>query len=405
MDLKLLYGDNCNEKFFTDRLNNLKAEFLKEENHSPERVYSSSGRAEVLGNHTDHNHGKVMVAAISCDVLACVSKRADGKIKVVSDGYAPITVSLNDLEKRDGEAGTSAALVRGVANAIKQKGLDFGGFTAHCTSNVFKGAGVSSSAAFEVLIAEIINDLYLGGKLSPVEKAVVSQYAENVYFGKPCGLLDQSGIAIGSLTKLDFKTPTNPVIEKLPKIKGYSFVITNTGGDHAKLTPHYAAIRTEMNEVAAFFGKEVLRDVSPDEFTESIHLLKNKVSGRAILRAMHFFDENDRVDTAEKAVKTGDAATFLDCVNKSGLSSLTLLQNCHVPADEAQPVVLGIETSRRIIKDGAVRVHGGGFAGSILAVVSENETDGYIAFMKKIFGDENVFRAEIRTPGTTRIDV
>lgn len=167
MDLKLLYGDNCNEKFFTDRLNNLKAEFLKEENHSPERVYSSSGRAEVLGNHTDHNHGKVMVAAISCDVLACVSKRTDGKIKVVSDGYAPITVSLEDLEKRDGEAGTSTALVRGVANAIKQKGLDFGGFTAHCTSNVFKGAGVSSSAAFEVLIAEIINDLYLGGKLSP----------------------------------------------------------------------------------------------------------------------------------------------------------------------------------------------------------------------------------------------
>lgn len=404
MDFKQLYGENCDVTQAEKRLNALKAKFEKEEASKPERVYSSSGRAEVLGNHTDHNHGKVMVAAISCDVLCCASRRTDGIIKVVSDGYAPIIVNLGELEKRPCEAGTSAALVRGVASAIKQKGLDFGGFTAYCTSNVFKGAGVSSSAAFEVLIAEILNDMYLGGRLSDVEKAVISQYAENVYFGKPCGLLDQSGIAIGSLTKLDFEIPEKPIIEKLPKIEGYSFVITNTGGDHAKLTPHYAAIRTEMNEVASFFGKSVLREVSPDEFTENIYLLKRKVSGRAILRAMHFFDENKRVDEAEKAVKSRNNAAFLDCVNKSGLSSLTLLQNCSVPGDEAQPVVLGIETSRRIISDGAVRVHGGGFAGSILAVVSENETEKYIDFMKKIFGGENVFRAEIRTPGTTRID-
>ena len=404
MDLCKLYGNGADTASAEKRFKALADKFKKSEGCECEAFYSSSGRAEVLGNHTDHNHGKVLVAAISCDIIACV-KRAANVITVHSEGYKDITVNLGELKKIKGEEGTSAGLVRGVARAISDRGYTFGGFTAHVTSNVFKGAGVSSSAAFEVLIAEIINDLYLGGKLSPVDKAVIAQYAENVYFGKPCGLLDQSGIAIGSLSRLDFLVPEKPVIEKLPTIDGYSFVITNTGGDHAKLTEHYAAIRKEMNEIASFFGKTVLRDVPYREFFAAVPLLKNKYAGRAILRAMHFYGENERVDRAANCVKTGDKGGFLECVNGSGISSLTLLQNCYVPGDVRQPVVLGTEVSRSIIKNGAVRVHGGGFAGSVLAVVEENETEGYISQMRKLFGDGNVFKAEIREKGTVRVDL
>ncbi|MBQ9481013.1 MAG: galactokinase [Clostridia bacterium] len=403
MDLVSLYGKGCDEVALKKRYADLAARFEKREGAPCERVYSSSGRAEILGNHTDHNHGKVMVAAISCDILACV-KMAKDKITVVSEGFPPIEVNVCDTEPREREKGTSAALVRGVVKALKDRGFEFGGFTAHMTSNIYRGAGVSSSAAFEVLIAEIINDLYLGGKLSPVEKAVVSQYAENVYFGKPCGLLDQSGIAIGSLSALDFFTPENPVIEKLPPIEGYSLVITNTGGDHASLTPHYAAIRAEMNEVAGYFGKGVLRDVDYAEFISALPSLKERFTGRAVMRALHFFKENERVERAANAVKRGNTGDFLSCVNESGLSSLNLLQNCAVPGDEMQPVILGIELSRNFLKDGAVRVHGGGFAGSILAVVSDAETESYMEFMKKLFGKENVFRAAVRPLGTTLVE-
>jgi len=403
MDLKSLYGQNVSEESALHRFNTLKGKFLKGEGKPCERLYSSSGRAEILGNHTDHNHGKVLVAAISCDIIACVSKAEN--ITVKSEGYRDIFVNLNETEPVKGEEGTSTALVRGVVRGLKDRGYTFGGFTAYITSNVFKGAGVSSSAAFEVLIAEIINDLYLGGVLTPVDKAVVSQYSENVYFGKPCGLLDQSGIAIGSLSNLDFFIPEQPVINKLPPISGYSLVITNTGGDHAKLTPHYAAIREEMHAVAGFFGKKFLRDVDYNEFFNALPELKKQFSGRAIMRAMHFFNENVRVDKASKAVKDGDMKTFLECVNGSGLSSLNLLQNCSVPGDTEQPVILGIEVSRSIIKDGAVRVHGGGFAGSILAIINDNETQSYVEQMKKLFGEENVFIANIRELGTTKVEL
>ncbi len=402
MDFYSLYGKHCDVTATQKRYDTLAAKFKAAEGKPCERFYSSSGRAEVLGNHTDHNHGKVMVAAISCDILACVCK-AEGKITVHSEGYRDIVVNLNETEVVPAETGTSTALVRGVVKALKDRGYTFGGFTAYSTSNIFKGAGVSSSAAFEVLIAEIINDLYLDGALTPVDKAVISQYAENVYFEKPCGLLDQSGIAIGSLSKLDFFVPEKPVIEKLPLIEGYTMVITNTGGDHAKLTPHYAAIREEMHAVAGFFGKGFLRDVEYDEFYNALPTLKEKFSSRAILRAMHFYNENNRVDKAEKAVKTRNMRDFIDCINQSGISSLNMLQNCYVSGETNQPVVLGIEVSRSIIKNGGIRVHGGGFAGSILAVVADEEVKEYATEMGKLFGKENVFSAEIREHGTTRV--
>ena len=213
MDLKTLYGDNADLTALTARINALEKRFETLEGAKPEHLFSSSGRAEILGNHTDHNHGLVMVAAISCDILAAVSVRADGIVKIIADDYPPVEVDITDLDVKPEEFGTSNALTRGVAKGIIDRGYKIKGFTAYTTSNIFKGAGVSSSAAFEVLVAEIFNSLYLNGKLTAVDRAVISQYAENVYFNKPCGILDQSGISIGSLVKLDFNEPTKPVIE------------------------------------------------------------------------------------------------------------------------------------------------------------------------------------------------
>jgi galactokinase len=404
MDLKVLYGENCKIEEKVNRIEKLKQTFLGSEGEKPTHIFSSSGRAEILGNHTDHNHGLVMVASISCDVVAAVAKRTDGIVKICSEGYPPVQIDIRDLEVKKEEYGKSDALARGVTKAICDRGFKVNGFTAYTTSNIFKGAGVSSSAAFEVLVAEIYNTLYLDGKLSDIDRAVISQYAENVYFGKPCGLLDQSGISIGSLVKLDFLKPTEPTVKKLQAPKGYTLVLTNTGGNHAALTEHYAAIRSEMEEVASFFGKKVLRDVPKVDFDKMLPTLKRRFSGRAILRALHFYQENERVIKAEKALLSGDTQSFLQAVNDSGRSSLTLLQNCYVPGDVKQPVVLGIEVSRDFIKDGAVRVHGGGFAGSILAFVSDKEVKGYINLMKKLFGDNNVFEATVRSVGTTLVE-
>ncbi len=403
MDYTKFYGADCDSVFAEQRIANLEKVFENNEGKKCEYVFSSPGRAEILGNHTDHNHGKVIVAAISCDIIACVSKDGGNRIRICSEGFPDVKVDLSSLLPLEEEKGTSTALVKGVARALKDKNLPIGGFTAYLTSNVFKGAGVSSSAAYEVLIAEIFNELYLGGLLTPLEKAIIAQYAENVYFGKPCGLLDQSGIAIGSLVGLDFQDPKNPTIKALGEIKGYSLVITNTGGDHSALTPHYAAIRSEMEEIANFFGKKVLREVPNTAFYEHIDQLMKIFSGRAILRAMHFYEENERVDVAAKAIENGDTETFLRQVSLSGISSICKLQNCYAAGDVLQPLTLGIELSRKIIKHGAVRLHGGGFAGSMLAIIRNDEAEEYIANMQKYFGKENVFKASIRPLGTARI--
>ena len=397
------YGEGFDVDLLRPRLAKLLNAFRNNEGCDADFLFSSPGRAEILGNHTDHNHGKVLVASISCDIVAAVKKTDDNTVKICSEGYSPIKFTVDDTSAKSSELGTSIALARGVAEAIKKRGLKIGGFTAYLTSNVFKGAGVSSSAAFEVLVCEIFNDLYLDGCLSPVDKAVISQFSENIYFGKPCGLLDQSGIAIGSLSYLDFKTPTSPEIAKFDMPKGYTLVITNTGGDHATLTPHYAAIRSEMEAVAGCFGKKVLREVDYQDFLQNVNTVRERVNDRAVLRAMHFFEENQRVERACNALEKGDAREFLNAVNESGLSSLIRLQNCSVPAELSQPVILGIELSRSIIKDGAVRVHGGGFAGSILAIVNSNEAEGYASSMKKVFGDDNVFTAHVRPTGTAKM--
>lgn len=399
MDLSLFYGKNYDQTA-NQRATDLYNAFVKAEGKKPDYVFSSPGRAEILGNHTDHNHGKVMVASINCDILCFASKTNDNTITLCSEGYPPIKTTTTDSSLVAEEQGSSLALVKGVCTKLREMGYEFGGFVAHTTSNIFKGAGVSSSAAFEVMVCEIINLMYLDGKLDAITKAVISQYSENVYFGKPCGLLDQSGIALGSLSKLDFNLPTKPEIRTLTAPSGYTLVLTNTGGDHAKLTPHYAAIRSEMEEVASYFGKNVLRDVSEEEFLNAMPLLKEKFSSRALLRSMHFYNENKRVDIAEQAIDNGNTLAFLEQITASGDSSMAILQNCYVPGETNQPVMLAIALGKQITKKSYFRVHGGGFAGSILAFVHNDELENYLSVMKKVFGSNNVFPATIRATGT-----
>lgn len=406
MQEELLYGADCDKEAIRSRFCCLADKFFKAKGTEPDYFFSSPGRAEVLGNHTDHNLGKVIVSAISCDIIAAVQKRGDGLIEICSDGFYPIHFNVRDTKQRHEEKGRSYALARGVIEGIKRRGFTVGGFTAYTASNVFRGAGVSSSAAFEVLIAEIINSLYLGGALTPSDKAAVGQFAENVYFGKPCGLLDQTGVALGGMNKIDFITPSAPKAERLSPPAGYSIVITNAGGSHAALTEHYADIKKEMLSVAKLFGKEHLRSVEKDEFAAALPALRAKTGERAILRAMHFFEENERVELAAEALKAGETQKFLRAVNDSGESSIKYLQNAFVPGSGVQPIPLAIKLSQDFLKEsGAVRLHGGGFAGTVIAFVPMAERADYIDYMSRMFGAENVFSAHVRNIGASQIDL
>ncbi len=405
MDISDYYGENADREEIAERYAKVREKAFSLMKKEPDFFFSSSGRAEIIGNHTDHERGKVVVSAITCDVVCAVKKRDDKRIEIYSEGFAPIRFSLNDTEPRADERGRSVALARGVMAALKKRKYRFGGFTAYTQSNIFRGAGVSSSAAFEVLLAEIVNHIYLGGALTAYDKAAVGQFAENVYFGKPCGLLDQTGVALGGMNAVDFKDPLRPVCERLTPPEGYTVVIVNSGGSHAALTEHYAAIRAEMEQVAAYFHKKVLREVSYKEFFASLPALRGKVSERALLRAFHFFDENRRVELAADALKRGDTAAFLKQIDESGQSSLVCLQNAFVPGSVIQPIPLAMKISKEIVKDGAVRLHGGGFCGTILAYVADGEASGYQEEMAKVFGKENVFSTQTRNIGASVIDL
>jgi galactokinase len=293
----------------------------------------------------------------------------------------------------------------GIIHGFLHNNYKVGGINAVILSNVLNGSGVSSSASFELLVCEILNDLYNDGKISPVEMAKISQFAENVYFGKPCGLLDQMAIAIGNINEIDFEKPERPKFDTVDlDFSNYSVVLTNTGGSHADLTQSYAAVRSEMESVAKFFGKKVLREVSYSSFLSQLPALSKKVSGRAVLRAVHFFEENLRVLRALSAIKEKDYKTLFDCINKSGDSSYKLLQNCYVPNDTKQRIPLALEISRQNITDGATRIHGGGFAGTIIAILNNKETAKYIKEMGAVFGDKNIFKVNIRTVGVCRVN-
>ena len=370
------------------------------------KFFSSPGRIEVCGNHTDHNNGKVLCASISVDTLACVTKTDDNVIIVDSVGYPPVYVNVGDLAKIKEEEGDSTAIIKGICKYYLDHGWKAGGFKATTQSNVFKGAGVSSSASFELLICEILNCLYNEGNLGAMDKAKASYYAENVYFGKPSGLLDQSAIALGGVSYIDFKSTADPEVESINwNFDDLDIVITNTGGDHCNLTDNYAAIRREMELVAGKLGGKVLREVDERDFYEKIPALQDEVSGRAIMRAMHFYDENKRVVAGAEAVKKGDEKAFAEVINMSGLSSYMLLQNCYPEGDVAQRVPLGINLSKRRRGVRAVRVHGGGFAGTILAFVDKKHTAEYIEYMSGVFGQENVFEVGVRNDGACKVDI
>ncbi|MDE6471678.1 MAG: galactokinase [Clostridia bacterium] len=366
--------------------------------------YSSPGRIEVCGNHTDHNNGKVLCASITVDTLACVTSRDDDKVIVESIGFSPIEISLNDILSKKDEEGKAIALVRGVLAYFKMCGLKVGGFSASTTSDVFRGAGVSSSACFEVLICEILNQMFNNGEVDKLTKAKAGHFAETEYFGKPCGLLDQSAIAFGGVSYIDFKSTKAPSYKSIDwNFDALNIVLINTGGDHSDLTEQYASIRLEMEAVANAMGAKKLRNVKEKDFYDAIPQLQKNLSGRALLRAIHFFDENKRVNTCANAVKSKNERKFCDMINASGESSYTMLQNCYPYGDLEQRIPLGINLSKKFDGVKAVRVHGGGFAGTIIAYVDKSKCDSYVDNMKSVFGSENVFVIGVRNDGTTKV--
>lgn len=399
--IRELYGDlqyDLQVNRYTEILNKFN------EKYTGEPIFvSSPGRIEICGNHTDHQHGRVLGAAIDLDTAGAVVKNSDGTVIVDSVGYSPVIFNINDLQLKEEEKGTSVALTKGVLKYLFDKGYLIGGFTVLATSRVFKGAGVSSSASFEVFIGKIISVLYNDDKITPIELVYASHFAENVYFGKPCGLLDQSMIAMGGVNYIDFVDSTSPKIETIiPDLSDYGIVLVNTGGDHSNLTHCYADVKYEMKEVAEFFGKEVLRDVNYDVFLEKLPQLSRTLSGRAILRAAHFFTENERVKRATDALKADDKESFFTILNESGDSSYKLLQNCYVPTDLSERIPLALFMAETVKGVVAKRVHGGGFAGTVLIIVENKKLSVLLDVMTKTFGEENVYRLSIRNKGAVK---
>lgn len=369
------------------------------------RFFSAPGRTEIGGNHTDHNAGRVLAAAVNLDTIAAVTPNDKRLITIHSSGYPKLTVSLDDLAKKPEEAETSTALVRGIAARMVELGYEVGGFDAVVSSTVLRGSGLSSSAAYEVLVCAILDGLYDEWKMPPVLRAEICRFAENVYFGKPSGLMDQTASSVGGLVAIDFEK-AEPVVQALQydfSKKGYALVVVATGGHHGDLTNAYAAIHTEMEQVAHFFGEKLLRQVQLKQVLENIPALREKVSDRAILRALHFFDDNQRALEEAEALRRDDLPAFLDLVVSSGRSSSMLLQNVALNAEQQQ-IPLALELSRRILEGkGAWRVHGGGFAGTILAFVPSALLGEYTRQMDAVFGDQASIVLDIRPVGATEI--
>ena len=344
--------------------------------------FSAPGRTEIGGNHTDHQHGCVLAAAVNLETLADVSLNESDTIWVQSEGYPAFGVDLTDLNIREEEKNTTAALVRGVAAAFVQRGAKLQGFDMVVTSTVLPGSGLSSSAAFEVLVGTILNELFFDRKLSAIEIAQIGQYAENVYFGKPCGLMDQMASSVGGMVYIDFADPENPIVEKIDfdfQKEGYDLCIIDSGADHADLTDEYAAITRELKKLCAFFGKEYLRQIPEAEFMAALPTLRGKVSDRAILRAMHVYRENERVVAQCNALKSNDINSFLRLITESGHSSWMYMQNINpAGAVQKQPVAFALALCDSLLRGkGAYRVHGGGFAGTVQAFVPHHMLDGF----------------------------
>ncbi len=401
------YSKEAMDKRFQALLDRHKELFGRSEDET--MLFSTAGRTELAGNHTDHNLGLVIAGTINLDTIAAVSLRDDSTVIVNSEGFPEVVVDISDLEVREEEKNTTQSLLRGIAKAFKDRGLKVGGWQANTTTRVLKGSGLSSSAAIEVLCAEIFNNLFNDDVLAPVELAKISQYAENVYFGKPSGLMDQIGCAQGGIVGIDFADNANPVLTPLDvnfEDYGYDLVIVDTKGNHADLTGEYAAVPAEMKQVAAYFGADCLRKVDYEEFIEKLPKLREAVSNdRAILRAIHFFDENMRVEAMLDCLKEKDIDGYLYYVEESGNSSFKYLQNVY-PAINVREQGLSLAlalTEDFLSGEGACRVHGGGFAGTIQAYIPKELTDDYIDFMDSVFGEGSATVLAIRKRPTCRL--
>ncbi len=371
-------------------------------------LFSAPGRTEVGGNHTDHNHGCVLAAAVDLGSIAVAGKNGENIVRVKTERYNMDVVDLSELDVVPAQMNKSISLVRGVCAAFKKRGYNIGGFDASTASDVISGSGLSSSAAFEVLLGTMLNHLYNDGKVSAVEIAQIAQYAENEYFGKPCGLMDQMACSVGGFVAIDFKDPSQPVINKVNfdfASCGHALCIVDTKADHSDLTDEYAAVRGEMEKAASKFGKSVLRDVDRSEFEKNISAVREYAGDRAVLRALHFFNENERVAAQAKALENGDFEKFKALIIESGNSSYMYNQNVYTcKAPQSQAVSVALAMCDNILKGkGAWRVHGGGFAGTIQAFVPLDLLDEFKSKMSAVFGDDACYVLNIRPDGGIKI--
>ncbi|HZK34471.1 MAG TPA: galactokinase family protein [Bacillota bacterium] len=410
---KELYGTE-NIDIQINRYKKLLVEYYKHfaDDGADLQFFSTSGRTEVGGNHTDHNQGRVIAAAVNFDTIGVATKTNDNTITLYSQGYEDVfRVKLDSLEPKAEEEETTTALIRGTAARFNELGYKFGGFNAYISSHVLGGSGLSSSASIEVLLGTILSSLYNKGGVGPEELAMVGQYAENIYFNKPCGLMDQMACAVGGFVSIDFGDKSNPVVKKIDfdlKKEGYSLLVVDTGGSHADLTKDYADIPQEMKEVASKFDKSVLRQVGEDKLIQNISVLRPCVGDRAILRSLHFFSEDKRAQAQFNALQEGRFDDFLALVTESGNSSWKYLQNVYTNQKPMeQGVTLALALTERYIKEkgfGACRVHGGGFAGTIQAFIKEEHVSEYIDYIEEIFGDNSATALAIRSHGTLHLN-
>lgn len=371
-------------------------------------LVSAPGRTELGGNHTDHNRGRVLAAAVRHDALAAASPSGDSTVTLLSEGYPPVSIDLSRLDPLPEERGGTAALLRGTARWFKDSGRAIGGFNALMTSNVLSGSGMSSSACVEVLFASIFNHLFNAGVVDWPELAACGQFAENGFFGKPCGLMDQMACAGGGILAIDFGDPARPKWRRVKfdfEKSGYALVLVDTGGSHADLTEHYAAIPLEMGRVARALGKDCLRDAPEEAFRADLAGLRASCGDRAVLRAMHFYAENERVDRMVAALERKDVGKYLRRAGESGASSWTILQNVATGADPSdQSLALALALTREFLgKEGACRVHGGGFAGTMQAYLPRKRLDAYRDTMEAAFGPGCVLSISVRPEGAARL--
>ena len=405
-----LYGETAVEANI-ERYQNLVKSFQKKFAEEDITLFSSPGRTEISGNHTDHNHGKVLAGSINLDCVGVAAKNNSSKVHIISETFnQSFIIDLNDLSTSDKKAGT-IDLVKGLLQGFKESGYEVGGFNAYITSNVISAAGVSSSASFEMLLCSILNTFFNEGRMDTVAYAHIGKYSENVYWDKASGLLDQMACAVGGLITIDFMEPASPVVEKIDfdfSSQNHSLIIVNTGKGHADLSADYSSVPIEMKKVAEFFGKEVCAQITEEEVIEHLAEVRAYAGDRSVLRALHFFEENKRVEAEVKALKEGRFTDFLMNITASGNSSWKWLQNCFTnSAYQEQGITVALALTELFIAEkqrGACRVHGGGFAGVIMAMLPNDLVDEYVAYIEKALGEGNAYRMSIRPYGAICFD-